>query len=181
MTGSELNTLELSTLAQKVLSNLHRVSSVSMSYAQEWPRLREELEPILVSLSDDLQRNIQRDISIIQDSLFEAHARLGKAAAALLVAADAAHDALALPPQIICRLERAAQSSAKTTSDQSNIVYLQAHRERLIRKNPAAVAGQCRVAETENNALGNLLDKLEAGFNQLASMLAPSIALNHQC
>lgn len=176
MTGLELNTL-----AQKVLSNLHRVSSISMSYAQEWPRLHEELEPILASLSDDLQRNIQRDIAIIQDSLFEAHARLGKAAAALLVAADAAHDVLALPPQMIRRLEIAAQISAKARADQSNIVNLQAHRERLIHTNPATFVGQWRVAETENNALGNLLDKLEAGLNQLASMLGPPIALNHQC
>ncbi len=125
-----------------------------------------------------MQENVQRDMSLIQESIRAADARLSKAAAALLVAADAARGLVDLPPQVVCCLEMTVQTSATVRPMKENVVYLPAYRHRPARNDLATVNGQCRLAETENRALCRLLDDLEAGLDQLTDILEPAAAMD---
>jgi hypothetical protein len=168
----------LTNTALEVLTNHRRLREISSAYAREWPRLNERLQPILSSLSSDMQETVQRDMTLIRESILDANERLDKAAAALLVAADAGRGVVELSAQIVCRLELITQNSSVTKSTQSNVVYLPARRQRQVRHDLATVSGQCRIAESENRALGRLIDELETGLGQLTGVLEPSAAMD---
>lgn len=168
--------LTLSETALQVLSNFRRLRDISAAYAREWPRLNDRLQPILLSLSHDMQATVQRDIILIRETVSDADQRLAKAASALLVAADAAHGVVELPGQVVCRLEMIAQSASSNST--SNVVYLPARRHRPIRHDAATISGQCRIAEAENRVLGLVLDELETGLGQLTGALEHSTAMD---
>lgn len=163
--------------ALQVLTNYRRLRDVSAAYAREWPRLNDRLQPILMSLSSDMQETVQRDMTLIRETVLDADERLAKAAAALLVAADAAHGVVDLPGQVVCRLEMIAQSGSNGRGA-SNIVYLPARRHRPARQDTATISGQCRIAEAENRVLGATLDELETGLGQLTGALEHSAAMD---
>jgi len=160
----------------EVLANFRRLRDISAAYAREWPRLNDRLQPILPSLSSDMQEIVERDMMLIRETILDADDRLIKAAAALLVAADAGHGLVDLPAQVVCRLEMITQSAVRRTA--SNVVYLPARRDRPARQDLATIAGQCRIAEAENRVLGRTLDELETGLGQLTGVLEHSAAMD---
>ncbi|MBI2254036.1 MAG: hypothetical protein HYU58_05410 [Proteobacteria bacterium] len=162
--------------AHAILDNYRRLREISIAYAREWPRLHERLRPILPSLTADMQETVERDMTLIRETIQEADDRLLKAASALLVAGDAGHGVADLPAQVTCRLEMIAQNTGQPGT--SNIVYLPARRRRPMRQDLATIAGQCRIAEAENDVLGRMLDELETGLGQLAGVLEHSAAMD---
>ena len=172
----KLNDQTLHDTTMEVLANFRRLREVSAAYAREWPRINDRLRPVLHSLSSDIQEVVQRDMTLIRETIVDADERLIKAAAALLVAADAAHGVIDLPAQAVCRLEMISQSAIRRTAP--NVVYLPARRHRPPRHDQATIAGQCRIAETENDALGRILGELETGLGQLTGALEHSAAMD---
>jgi hypothetical protein len=162
--------------ALEVLVNFRRLREISAAYAREWPRLNDQLRPLLRSLSSDMQEVVQRDMTLIRETILDADERLIKAAAALLVAADAGRGLVELPAQVVCRLEMISQSAIRRTAP--NVVYLPARRNRPPRHDQATVIGQCRIAEVENGVLGKMLDELETGLGQLTGALEHSAAMD---
>ncbi|MDY0870357.1 hypothetical protein [Dongia rigui] len=171
-----MNDQTLHETAMEVLANFRRLREIQAAYALEWPRLNDRLRPLLPSLSSDMQEVVQRDMTLISDTILDADERLIKAAAALLVAADAAHGLTDLPAQAVCRLEMISQSAIRRTAP--NVVYLPARRHRPPRHDQATVTGQCRIAEVENRVLGIMLDELETGLGQLTGALEHSAAMD---
>jgi len=162
--------------ALEVLANHRRLRDISAAYAREWPRLNDRLRPILPSLPSDMQEIVERDMTLIRETLLDADERLAKSASALLVAADARGSMVELPAQIVCRLEMIGQSAVRRSAQ--NIVYLPARRQRPARQGVATIAGQCRIAEAENRMLANMLDELETGIGQLTGVLEHAAAMD---
>jgi hypothetical protein len=162
--------------ALEVLASHRRLRDISAAYAREWPRLSDRLRPILPSLPMDIQETVERDMTLIRETLLDADERLAKSASALLVAVDVGGSNVALPAQIVCRLEMISQYVIRRVT--SNVVYLPARRQRPARQDAATIAGQCRIADAENRVLDQTLDELETGLGQLAGVLEHSAAMD---